>query len=182
MKKLAFAALAALALTALSTRDASAQAAQNYWSQSGAQCVVDDNAQANALYSRTSGSIKFAAGKTGTIGLFCAINKNNGAQNPNQIWINYQDTDGSGVTSTFVLARLFGMPRFSLPTNIFQIGTDVTSLTPAGPPFSLDNRAGKFFTHTLDFENNYYFIYAEITRASTAQQAILYGVALSYNQ
>lgn len=181
MKKLAFAVLAVLTLAAVSSRDAAAQAAQNYWSQTGAQCVVDDNAEANQLYSRTSGSIKFAAGKTGTIGLFCSISKNNGAQNPNQLWINYQDTDGSGVTATIVKARLFGMPRNSVPTNIYQIGTDITSTTPILLN-SADNRAARYFTHTLDFENNYYFIYAEITRASTSQQAILYGVNLSYNQ
>lgn len=182
MKHVIFAALAVITLATVPPRDASAQVAQNYWSQTGAQCVVDDNAETNKLYSRTSGSIKFAPGKTGTIGLFCSIAKNSGAQNPNQIWISYQDTDGSGVTDTFVMARLFALPRFSTPTNIFQIGTDVTSLTPVGPLGSVDNRAGKTINHTLDFEQNYYFFYAELTRASTAHQAILYGVALSYNQ
>jgi len=184
MKKLILPALA-LALTAVSSQQAAAQPAPPpvvYWAMTGAQCQVDDNAQANALYSRTSGSIKFAAGKTGTIGLFCSVTKNNGATNPNQIWVQYQDTDGVGtVGGTFVLARFFAQNRTAVPTGIWQIGSTVTSGSPyIQNPITVDNRAGLFINHTLDFDNFNYFFYVELQRTSTAQQAILYGVHLAY--
>lgn len=182
MKKMILVALATLSLAAVAARDAAAQSAQNYWSQTGAQCVVDDNSHANALYSRTSGSIKFAPGRTGTIGLFCSINKNNGAANPNQIWMSYQDTDLAANTNTRVMVRLFGLPRFGNPMNIFQIGTDLLSTTPSGGATSVDNYAFRWISHTFNFEANYYFMYVELSRVSTAENAILYGVALSYNQ
>lgn len=180
MNKIILVAATLLALSVLSSRSASAQSAQNYWSQTGAQCNVDDSSTANALYSRTSGSIKFAPGKTGTIGMFCSISKNTSAANPNQIWLSYQDTDLYSSNATKVTARLFGMSRQT--GAIFQIGTDITSSSPAGAPSAFDNYTFQYIGHTFNFEANYYFYYVELTRASTSQQAILYGVALSYNQ
>lgn len=152
--------------------------ADNYWSTTGAQCNVVEDSVVNSRYMLASGGIKFAAGKTGTIALFCAVSRDSGATNPNTLYVHYQDTDLT-VANTKVLARLFRMNRFTSIGAITQIGTDITSATPAIAG-AADNYMLRTFSHTLDFTNNFYFIYVELTRASTAQQAIVAGVSLDY--
>lgn len=170
--------LLCLALVSL-TLSASPARADNYWSEVGAQCNVDETSELNALHLRASGGIKFASGKTGTIGMFCSVSKNSGASLlPNRLIVTYQDTDYT-TASTRVLARLFRMPRFSSSIGITQIGTDITSASPQIASTS-DNWMYRAISHPFDFENYFYFVYVELARTSTAQQAILYGVALDY--
>jgi len=126
--------------------------------------------------------VKHAATKTGIIALFCSVEKNTLNLGPNRLYVSYQDTDGTA-SSTLVTARLFRMGRFSSIGAITQIGTDITSASPSitSPAVALDNYMVRPFSYVFDFDAEFYFVYVEIKRASTAQTAILYGVGLDYD-
>ncbi|HKE15118.1 MAG TPA: hypothetical protein VKB80_09655 [Kofleriaceae bacterium] len=144
----------------------------NYWSSPGAGCVPVDDAIQGDLYLVAAGSVKHDSDSTGIVIVSCPISRNADVTNPTDLYLSFADS--STTANNYVKATLWKKNRSTATvTSLASITSD--SFDPVG-----DTQASVFFSHTFDFNLNYYYIYGEFNRTTTSTTETLQGVALGF--
>jgi hypothetical protein len=145
-----------------------------YWSAISTGCVPDNTSiQANRYQPLSDSAIKHRGTNVDRIVLYCAVQPNAGASNPNVISMTYLDATGAG-PQAYVKAELIAISRASgvrVVVGTFNSNSSaVTTVT----------QKGALFFHPLNFDSNYYLVRIEMDRAAAAQAVRAIGVALDY--
>lgn len=163
--------LSLLALCSSLAFSGQAHARFDYWSSIGAGCVSTDATIQGDRYLTVAGGVKPAPNATDLITLFCPVAPNEGAYEPNALYLTYRDSTGFG-DSAYVQAQLWKMDRQSSAiTPIATVRSD--SYGDTGTVQHHD-----FFYHAFDFGRNHYFVRVDLDRSSAAEDIIFSGVAL----
>jgi len=154
-----------------------AEAAGQYWSTPAAGCVPDSTSITNQRYvSNAVGAVLHRPGNLDLITLNCPITGFHGSgDGPNRMTMTYRDSTSTLDTAAFVRATLTRTPKATgaSPTPIATLSSE----TPPAPQ-TITTASTPVFTHTFDFENNFYFVRVELDRRTTSQIVIVFGVYL----
>ena len=134
-------------------------------------CVADAASIQNNLYIGTGGTIKFAAGKTGNIVLYCPVLSL--GFTPRLLGFAYYDdtsTAGNHVTVQLIKMAADG----SELTSFVTVDSDKASVTKNGRPF----HTALSFTNQYDPINYAYYIRIDIARNSPGANETIYSVTL----
>ena len=143
----------------------------NQWNVNGTSCVADSGSINNQLYLGTGGTVKFAAGKTGDIVLYCAVS--NPGFKPTLLGITYYDD--SRVAGNHVTAQLIKMDMSTgLITPVVKVDSDSGAVSANGKATLVP----KTFTENYDFKNFAYYIRIDIVRNTPTANETIYAVAL----
>lgn len=153
---------------------APAWAADPYWSSISTACTPDNLSIQNNRYQSTVDSyVTPQKGNVDPTVLICAVQPNPGASGlPNMLSMTYLDS--TGVTNTaHVLAQLIRVNRSTGGrATVAAVNSDSF---PATTPTKNQSAA---FSHTLNFDMNFYYVRIEIDRAANSQNVRSIGVAL----
>ncbi len=142
----------------------------NYWGTNGGACVPVDDAIQNNRYDVTSGSIVHQSTNIDLIKLSCPIERNNSGSNPTKVWLSWSSPDVADA-SNFVSADFYRKAR--------STGTLTLIVTQDSSTYATNISEGSAaFTHTLDFNTYYYFMYVDVDRSSTSNTESFRGVGL----
>lgn len=163
---------ALVGLLVLAFVPSSARADTTFWSSIAAGCHIDPSAESIAGVDPVNGIVYFSGNNTGTIKLACPVTKRDGT-NPTTIQISYNENGSSNGSNCYVQAHL---QRVTLSPSLS--GATVQSVTSSdGTSYAASSVD---FTHTLDFESNYYWVYIVIFRNTTSCSPWAYGARLYY--
>lgn len=155
----------------------SAHAGNYAWSSTASACTPEPSSVSLASFDSVSGTVQFAAGQTGTIKLTCAVSgfdKNFLTTTVDRLQISHVDYQGGTACRVRAhLLRLAHKPPLSGATIASVSSTDTGSNTYAS--------AVQAFTHSFNFDANYYWVQLVVERNSTACSPIAYGVSLYLN-
>ena len=157
----------ALALAALS----STSLAYDQWNVNGASCIADAASINNQLYLGTGGTVKFAAGKTGDIVLYCPVTSL--GFTPTLLGLTYYDD--SRATGNHVVAQLIKMDiSTGLITPVVKVDSDSGEVSKNGKA----NLVPHTFVDTYDPKNYAYYIRIDIVRNTPTANETVFAVAL----
>jgi hypothetical protein len=143
----------------------------NQWNVNGTSCVADAGSIFNQLYLGTGGTVKFAAGKTGNIVLYCAVA--NPGFKPRLLGLTYyDDTRAAGNHVTAQLIKL-DMSTGGI-TPVVKVDSDTGPVSKNGKASLVPHT----FTENYDFKNFAYYIRIDIARNLSTANETVYGVAL----
>jgi hypothetical protein len=140
------------------------------WQSAAVACTVDADSIQTARQANPASHISFAAGKTGTIKLFCPVPHD---AYGNAIAITYRDSTGTD-TGAHVMAELRRINKdtssISTVSGAFVDSDDFVSTSAV--------RRFDGFSHAFDQDGYYYFVMITLTRTTTAQEVSVGGVEL----
>src|SRR5260221_3368626 len=143
--------------------------AVNAYNVNATSCVADAASIRNNLYIGTGGTIKFAAGKTGNIVLYCPVLSL--GFTPQLLGFAYYDD--TSVASNHITVQLIKMAADgSELKSIVTVDSDKASVTTNGKPF----HTALPFTNQYDPINYAYYIRIDIARNSPAANETIYSV------
>jgi hypothetical protein len=147
--------------------------AQNVWGTPGSTCVPTNTTIASGLHLTGIASIKFAAGKTGTMVFLCPIFRFNNGTTSWTFDLTYEDSTATG-PGAFVLAQLYRMPHGSAtPVLLASVNSNTSGVA------TLNTLPSPSFNHTFDFEANNYWARVSLKRATTVQNAVFHTILLN---
>jgi len=161
----------------LGLSSATAMANASAWSSPASGCVVEPAGTALASQRAIQGDVHFATGQTGTIRLSCPIHGfgTQAVNDPDHFLLTFYDTDATTDNCTFKASFL------RQNTNATEGGATIatydgaadTTLASSSP---FRNAESLSFTHTWNFDTNYYWVEVELFRNTTACDIDFIGV------
>ena len=143
----------------------------NQWNVNATSCVADAGSIFNQLYLGTGGTVKFAAGKTGNIVLYCPVS-DPGFKPTLLGLVYYDDTRDPG---NHVTAQLIKMDiSTGLITQLVLVDSDGGVVSTGGNA----NLTPHTFTENYDFKNFAYYIRIDIARNTPTANETVYAVSL----
>jgi hypothetical protein len=150
-----------------------AGAAETYWSSVTTGCVPDSlSIQDDRYKSLADAAITPRTSRLDPIVLICGVLPNPGAPAPHALKLTYQDSTGTGATG-MVRAQLVYVVR---TTGVRAVMATLSSDTSTATGATMGSAA---FSHTLDFEANYYYVRIDIRRGAAGEDVRGIGAALS---
>jgi len=149
----------------------------NYWSNAGAGCVPDDTAIQGDTYATTSGgAVQEDSDNATTAVFYCDVKKNSNGNNPDWLFLTYDDFHEDVSAVNYVDATFYRMSRTTgTVTSIKSVSSDTND---SGGCHTGTCEVSGSFLHTLVFNTHTYFVRVQIVRDSTANTETFYNVAL----
>jgi hypothetical protein len=157
------------AAAALVLMAASAHASTPRWSSPAKGCVPDEASVGR--YSTTGPGVAHLNANVALIRLVCPINRQITDDPCWNLAVTYRDSTGT-VTSANVTARVFRLSR-TAGTG----GVVATFDSNAGAGTGVVKRTTQF-THSFNFDANYYYVVIQLDRTVTSEIVQVFGVAL----